>query len=147
VTLTISLLLFVSLGLIAAIHGFWASGRVWPAPSGEKLAIYVVGDPRRPHMPPPELTWLVAVALAFAACDGLALGFQLGPALDKVAAWIGAGLIAVFACRGVAGYLPMWRAAHPGPEFALLDRRFYSPYCILVAEGFFQLVSQKLWPV
>ena len=77
------------------------------------------------------------------AFDGLALGFHFGEVIDKGVAWIGVGLIAVFAVRGVVGYLPFWRAAHPGIVFAKLDKLFYSPYCILVAEGFFTLVSDR----
>jgi hypothetical protein len=94
-------------------------------------------------MPPPNAIWLVAAGIAFAAIDGLALGFHFVATIDHIVTWIGAGLIAVFAIRGIAGYMPAWRALHPGEVFALLDKRFYSPFCILVAEGFFTLVSER----
>jgi len=137
-------LLVATLGGLAILHANWARGGVWPASDAAQLSLLVLGDPRHPGMPPPRAIWIVAGALAFAALDALALGAGLGARADQAAAWIGAGLVAVFACRGVAGYTSIWRAAHPGEAFAILDRWFYSPLCILIAEGFFTLASAKL---
>jgi Protein of unknown function (DUF3995) len=139
----IPVLLFVSLGAISCLHLLWAMGNWWPARDAETLSSCVLGDPTFPGMAPPPALRLTAAAIAFAAFDGLALGFHFGEIVDKGAAWIGVGLIAVFAVRGVVGYLPFWRAAHPGIVFAKLDKLFYSPFCILVAEGFFTLVSDR----
>ncbi len=143
-TAFVPFLLFAALSAIGLLHANWARGSVWPAQNELQLAAIVVGDPRHPRMPPARLTWLVAGALAFAALDGLLLGFQFDGIVDKPVAWIGAGLVAVFACRGIAGYTPMWRKGHADPAFELLDQRFYSPFCILLAEGFFVLVSERL---
>jgi Protein of unknown function (DUF3995) len=144
VTLAISLALFASLAAIAALHAYWAKGGAWPARDAGGLAEYVIGAPGRPGMPPAGITWMTSAALAATALDGLALGFRITPAIDRLATWAGVGFVGVFAVRGVAGYTKIWRSAHPGEIFALLDRRFYSPFCILVAEGFFTLVSERL---
>ncbi len=143
-TYVIPVLLFATLGALAGLHAHWARGGVWPASDAEQLSWFVIGDPRQPRMPPPRAIGLVAGALAFAAIDALALGFQLGDPIDRLTTWTGAGLLAVFAVRGVVGYLPFWRAIHSGEAFTLLDKRFYSPLCILIAEGFFILVSGRL---
>ncbi len=140
----VPILLFATLGTIALLHAHWARGGVWPASDAQHLSAIVVGDPRAPGMPPPRLAWLVAGVIAIAALDGLALGFRVNGWVDALATWIGVGLTGVFACRGVAGYTPFWREAHPDPAFALLDRGFYSPLCILIAEGFFTQVSGRL---
>ena len=136
--------LFITLTAVAVAHAAWATGHYWPARDARQLSVYVIGDPTRPGMPPAGAISLVAIALFCAALDALALTFQFGDPADRIVAWIGAGFAAVFGCRGVAGYLSPWRSLHPGPEFALLDRRFYSPFCILVAEGFFLTVAEKL---
>ena len=143
---SISLLLFATLALIAFAHARWARRLYWPFVDAEHLSKYVVGIPARPGMPPENLTWMVVAALSFAALDALALGFDLDAAVNKGAAWIGAGLVAVFGLRGLAGYTPFWRSAHSVFEFSLIDKIFYSPLCVLVAEGFYVLVSERLWP-
>ncbi len=144
--LLVAIPLFLALALIAFAHARWARRQYWPFVDGEHLSKYVIGDPARPGMPPDGLIWLVAGALSFAALDALALGFDLGAFVNKAAAWIGAGLLAVFGLRGLAGYTPFWRSARSVLEFSLLDKRFYSPLCILLAEGFYVLVSERLWP-
>lgn len=137
-------LLFVSLSAVAFVHALWAKGSFWPAQDELTLSAYVVGIPGQPRMPPRGAAAMVAAGLAFAALVGLTLGFHVSPLIDQLAAWAGAGLVAVFGLRGIAGYTRFWRALHSGEVFALLDKRFYSPFCVLVAEGFFLLVSERL---
>ena len=143
-TYVIPVLMFLTLGGLAILLAHWARGGVWPASDEAQLSWFVIGDPKQPGMPPSRVIWLVAGALGVAALDALALGFQLGLVIDRLAAFVGAGYIAVFAGRGVVGYLPFWREVHCGEAFALIDKRFYSPLCILIAEGFFILVSGRL---
>ena len=52
--------------LIAGAHGWWATGRIWPAASEAALARAVIGD-GRVRMPPPWQCAAVTIALAFVA--------------------------------------------------------------------------------
>ena len=56
----------------------------------------------------------------------------------------GAAAALVFAGRGVAGYVPAWRARHPREPFASLDRHYYSPLCLLLAAGFVVLLADGM---
>ena len=44
-----------------------------------------------------------------------------------------------FLARGILGFMPWWRRLAPEQPFARLDRRFYSPLCLLIAAGFLVL--------
>jgi hypothetical protein len=85
---------------------------------------------------------LIVVASALFAAAGLvavkskviAVDFgTAGEVLVQVGFWI-AG--AVFALRGLAGYIRPVFAYADGTPFASLNRRFYSPLCLLIAAGF-----------
>ena len=56
--------------------------------------------------------------------------------------WPLAGAVAtlVFAGRGIAGYVPVWRARFPREPFATYDRRYYSPLCLILAAAFAALL-------
>ncbi len=136
-------LLFVALGAVAALHFYWAAGGVWPGSDAADLSSLVVGDPRRPGMAAPKDLAAIGGWFAVAALLALVLAFRFGPPIDKALAWVGAAVGVLFAARGLSGYLPFWRAVHPGVKFTLLDKRFYSPFCVLVAEGFYLLVSGR----
>jgi hypothetical protein len=41
----------------------------------------------------------------------------------------------VFVGRGLAGYVPRWRALFCDEPFATRDKRFYSPLCIVLGLG------------
>jgi hypothetical protein len=56
----------------------------------------------------------------------------------------GAGAAAVFAGRGIAGYVPAWRARHPREPFASIDRQYYSPLCLLLAAGLVVLLTNGM---
>ena len=144
VTFLVPWALFVALMAVAGLHASWARGGVWPAQNADQLADWVVGEAFRVGMPPAKAIWLVVAALVFAACDGLALAVHFSDPMEKLVVWAGAGLCGVFGLRGIAGYTPFWRAAHPGVSFTWMDKRFYSPFCVLIAEGFFTLVSDRL---
>lgn len=129
------------LGMIALVHAFWAFGGIWPARSAEQLARTVVGTRGITTMPSTAACAAAAGAIGVAALWPLLLVGRLSapwpPALTTL---IGAGLAAVFLGRGVAAYLPAWRAHFPETPFATLDRALYAPFCIAVAMGYLVLL-------
>ena len=90
----------------------------------------------------PSLVRCILVASALFAAAGLVavqgkvIAVNIGmpvEALVQVGFWT-AG--AVFGLRGLAGYIPAIFAYADGTPFASLNRRFYSPLCLLIAAGF-----------
>ena len=136
-------ILFVLLSAIAAAHANWALGGVWPGTDETPLVAMVVGQTSFGGMPPKPLIRLVATMIFLGACTGLALGFDVPGIPGRIIAYAGAGFTAVFALRGVIGFLPFWRNRHPLEPFATLDRYLYSPACVLIGEAFFSLVSSR----
>src|SRR6266513_2570879 len=108
--MTLPVTLSLVLALLAAAHGWWAVGGIWPAASEPDLARAVIGDGRT-RMPPP---WQCAAVAA---------------ALIVVVAWpdspfvlIGSIVVgAVFFLRGAAGYGPRWRARFKAEPFRTRD--------------------------
>ena len=116
--------LTIILALLAAAHGWWALGRIWPAASEADLAHAVIGD-GRVRMPPPWQCTAVAAALAVVAAWPWAI--MTWPASPLVL--IGSIVIgAIFFIRGSAGYSPaLARAGSPpsrsGPVTSTSTRR------------------------
>ncbi len=123
----------ILLAAIAALHVAWGFGVRWPRRDEPALAALVVGY-NRDRMPPPQQCFIAAAAI-FAAAVVVALmaGSVRLPIAPVLVTLAGLGVTAVFAGRGVAGYLPAWRARFPRQPFATLDRRFYSPLCLGIA--------------
>lgn len=138
----LAVFLAVVLLAIAALHLAWAAGSTFPAASEGELARMVAGFADRDHMPPRPASALVAVALVVVAYVALALGSVCGwpfwawslPAAGMVVA-------CVFFARGVAAFLPAWRALVPREPFARLDRRYYGPLCLVMGAGFTLLAT------
>jgi len=121
------------LAVIAALHAAWGFGVVWPRDSEAELAPLVVGY-TRDRMPAPAQCFTAAGAI-FAAAVVVALlaGMVPSPLPSWIVTLLGAGVAIVFAGRGVAGYLPAWRALFPRQPFARLDHWIYSPLCLVIA--------------
>ncbi len=126
-------------GLLAAIsllHVAWALGLRWPGTDEASLALRVIGRTPGGRMPSRSLT----IAVAAAIMTGAALVVVVSAADLSGAAALPArvgyiGLTAVFAARGLAGYIPaVWRRSERTP-FHRLNRLFYSPLCLLIAAG------------
>lgn len=133
-------ILIAVLVALAALHAWWGVGGRWPGHDERSLVELVVGRTRSMRMPSLVRCMLVAAALFAAAglvaLEGKVIAVDFGMpagALVQVGYWI-AG--AVFALRGLAGYIPVIFAYAEGTPFALLNRRFYSPLCLLIAAGF-----------
>jgi hypothetical protein len=133
-------ILIVVLVALAALHAWWGVGGRWPGHDERSLVERVIGRTRSMRMPSLVRCLLVASALFAAAglvaVKGKVIAVDFGAAgemLVQAGFWMAC---AVFALRGLAGYIPPVFAYADGTPFASLNRRFYSPLCLLIAAGF-----------
>ena len=124
--------LVVVLLALAGVHAYWGLGGYWPGVDGPSLSERVVGT----RGSPPGFLASGLVALALLAAAGVVVS-----AHERIAfglkSWIVYGgygcLILVFGLRGLATYLtPVFRYAE-GTPFYDLNRRYYSPLCMILA--------------
>jgi hypothetical protein len=136
--------IFIVLTVIAAIHVAWGAGMRWPRQTEAELVTTVIGH-KRDTMPSPSQCYLAALAIFIPGGIALVLA---GLVQTPVPRWLvllaGASAALVFAGRGIAGYVPAWRARHPREPFASLDRRYYSPLCLLLAAGLVALLANGM---
>jgi hypothetical protein len=136
--------IFIMLTAIAAVHVAWGFGVRWPRKTEAELVTTVIGH-KRDAMPPPLHCYLAALAIFIPGAIALLLAGIVQTALP---AWLvtlaGAGAALVFAGRGIAGYVPAWRARHPREPFASLDRHYYSPFCLMLAAGLVVLLANGM---
>jgi len=127
------LVVVVLLG-IAVLHLLWAAGSHWPAADEQTLAKTVVGSKGIKRMPPRLASFLVAVVLIGAAHVVLAYaGLVPGFLPFQMYRILLTAMILVFSFRGLAAYIPHWRAMAPEQPFARLDQTRYGPLCIVIA--------------
>lgn len=139
-TAGIASLLFVLLLTVSLAHLLWALGSPWPIRDPALLARTVIGRPgvsRVPRLASLVVALLVLAAgvVALAVADPVAGGLGL--------TLLGAALGLVFVARGILGYTARWRAAFPVEPFATLDRRNYSPLCLVIGAGYLFLVLMR----
>ena len=130
---------------LAGLHAYWGLGGLWPGTDQQSLARIVVGVPGIRRMPPPAACLAVSVVLLVVGLWPLLATFVVPT--NRLALFMnlnGAGCMAVFLARGIAGYLPFWRRLHPEQPFADLDRRFYSPFCLALGIGFGVLLLEGI---
>jgi hypothetical protein len=129
--------LFAVLLGLSLLHFQWARGSHWPAVSEEALARSAVGDGRR-RMPGriPCLA-VSALLLAVGLWPLIALNYAGEAWAQRVSIVIGG----IFAGRGVGGFTPRWRQYFYDEPFATLDRRYYSPFCIVLGLAFAAFAS------
>jgi hypothetical protein len=136
----IALAIFLLLTAIAGIHVAWGTGVRWPRKTEADLVATVIGH-RSDKMPTPNQCYLAALAICISGIIALMLaGLIDASVLAFTVPLAGAAAALVFAGRGIAGYVPVWRARHPREPFASLDRHYYSPLCLLLAAGFLILL-------
>lgn len=139
-TALMALLLTIGVGALAVVHVVWGVGSHWPEESEEALVRSVVGDGRS-RMPPAWQCFLVALVLAVMA---LWPWYVLGR-IAEPAVLAGTYMIAgIFVARGIAGFSHRWRAHFTIEPFATRNRRYYSPYCLLLGVGYIALVAGEL---
>lgn len=139
-TFALAFLLFVGVGAVAVLHGLWGLGITWPEASAEALARSVVGDGRR-RMPPAWQCFVVAAVLApVALWPFVMLGRDEVPFVLAVSV----AIAGVFVVRGLAGYSPRWRGHFRDEPFATRDKRYYSPFCLLMGVGYLALLAGEM---
>jgi Protein of unknown function (DUF3995) len=144
--------LVVVLLALAGLHLYWGLGGYWPGADGPSLSERVVGTRGRP----PGFLACALVALALLAAAGVVVSAHAGPAFGRQS-WIAYGgyacLILVFGLRGLASYLtPVFGYAR-GTPFYDLNRKYYSPLCVIIAvllivdyPSGFENLAQRLLP-
>ena len=143
-TAIIAWCIFIGLTSIAAVHVAWGGGMRWPRQTEAELVTTVIGH-KGHTMPSPSQCYLAALAIFIPGAIALMLaGLVQTPLPPWLVLFAGAGAALVFAGRGIAGYLPAWRARHPREPFASLDRRYYSPLCLVLAAGLVVLLANGM---
>lgn len=140
----IAFAIFVVLTTIAALHVAWGVGVRWPRKTDAELVSVVVGH-ASDKMPSPNQCYLAALAIYIPGTIALMLAGLIDVAVPaSLVTLAGAGAALVFAGRGIAGYVPAWRARFPREPFATYDRRYYSPLCLILAAGFAVLLFNAM---
>ena len=133
--------------LIAFAHVYWGIGGIWPGIDGASCARAVVGFRGVRAMPSASACFSVSACLALATLWPLALRDVFATPFDKTGLAATAVLIGlVFLGRGTLGFTPWWRRLAPEQPFARLDKRYYSPLCLLVGIGFIVLALSEFYP-
>jgi hypothetical protein len=138
VSMVVSSLLFVALLAIGIAHLLWSCGATWPIQNRTLLARAISGAPGVTEMPPRLRTF--GIALVIFGCGLLALALADH---DSGGLWLSAlGTLAgaAFLGRGIVGYTAWWKRLTPEEPFRTLDRKNYSPLCLLLGAGFLILV-------
>lgn len=114
---------------LAGMHVNWALGGHWPMSDGNQLYERVTG----PGMSTPGPVETLAIAALLAVAAGL-----VAVSAFDVATWISWGATALvgmtLALRGVGG-LVVSGLLRRDSTFARLDRRYFSPMCLVLAVG------------
>lgn len=136
----LAVLLFVGVGAIAVVHALWGLGSTWPESNEEALARGVVGDGRK-RMPPPWQCFAVAALLALVA---LWPWYVLGRSSEPAVLTGTFAIAGAFVARGWAGYSPRWRSHFYDEPFARRDKRYYSPYSLLLGVSYLALLAGEM---
>lgn len=131
-----------ALEAIALLHVYWAFGGLWPATSERQLIAMAIGT-RQSKMPGRVLTLVVATGISGAGLIAIwAAGLVSFPFADwlRVAALITASV--VFLGRGAITYLPTKIFDQTVEPFTTLNKRYYSPLCLIFGAGFLTLLNQ-----
>jgi hypothetical protein len=92
-------------------------------------------------MPPVWQCFAVAAALAvLAVWPFYMVGRGHVPYVLAVSFAVGG----LFVIRGFAGYSPRWRSRFNDEPFATRDRRYYSPFCLLMGVGYLALLAGEM---
>ncbi len=133
-------LLMIVLALLAALHFYWGLGGRWPGHDDRSLVEMVVGRTRDMKAPNFWACLFVTGALLMAAflvaVHGGAVELPLpdwARVIVRVGFWTA---FAVFAGRGIAGFVPAAFRYAEGTPFVQLNLLYYSPLCLAIAAGF-----------
>lgn len=139
-SVVLAFLLFVGVGAIAVVHALWGLGSAWPEANEEALARGVVGNGRK-RMPPPWQCFAVAILLGLVA---LWPWYVLGRSSEPAVLTGTFAIAGAFVARGWAGYSPRWRSIFYDEPFARRDKRYYSPYSLLLGVSYLALLAGEM---
>ncbi len=127
--------LILVLTALAGLHLYWGFGGFWPGTDAVSLSRNVAGV-SRPVASKLSSCAMVAAALVTAGAIVFAGQRSIGDGFPSLVVYGGyVVLILVFSLRGLAPYLtPAFDYARMTPFFDL-NRRYYSPLCLLIALG------------
>lgn len=133
----LAMILSVVIFVIGMIHLLWALGSTWPCKDEASLARTVVGSRGIEKMPPRWASAFVSICLFGASLWALALRGLAPVQIPQILNFIGgAGLTAVFGLRGILGVFPAFEKMSPEQPFLSLNRRIYSPLCLMIGIAF-----------
>lgn len=134
-------LLAIVLGGLGLLHLIWAAGMSFPFPNEQALARSIVGQRGITRLPSRSSVALLGVLLLAAACAAILMGHYAASltGLKYVMVPVGLFVSAVFLLRGLVGVLPAFERAAPEQPYLSLNRRLYSPVCLLIGAGFLAL--------
>lgn len=134
-------LLAAVLGVAGLFYLGWAAGLSFPFANEQALARSVIGRRGITRVPSRRAFLYLAVLLFAAALAAHLLGGfgENVPQSKPFLAPVGLLLAATFLVRGVAGVLPAFERGAPEQPFLTLNRRLYSPLCVLSGAAFLYL--------
>ncbi len=131
VSLLAATVVALALVVLAFIHVYWGLGGAWPARTRAELGPMVVGITPRDVMPNLPACLVVAVLLVTGAGLIAWAAFAEPWWVSSVGS---AGVGVVLALRGLGGYADgRLRPATREQPFYALNRRVYSPLCLVLA--------------
>lgn len=133
--------LAIALGSLGFLHLLWAVGVSFPFSNQQSLARSVVGRRGITRLPSHTSVALLGVLLLCGAAAAIIMGHfhDVFPTLKYLLVPVGLFLSAIFFLRGVVGVLPAFERATPEQPYLTLNRRLYSPLCVLIGLGFLTL--------
>lgn len=140
-SMIVAAIMFIPLLAIAIATFVWSLGGSWPIRDKAMLPDVVLGIPGTARIPRLG-AFLTSVAVLAAGIVALALADHTGGGVWLTV--LGAVLGGAFIGRGVFGYMEWWRVLFSAEPFATLDRRNYSPLCLVLGAGFLLLVVMRL---
>ena len=134
----------IVLTIVALVHLFWAFGGKWPGKDDASLAKAVVGTNGVTTMPPRWMTFVVAILIVLAALWPFGWLHWKETPLPKWMWSLGMiGLTFIFVARGIASYVPVFRAQAGEQPFARYDQMFYAPLCLVLGGAFAIMLFMK----
>jgi Protein of unknown function (DUF3995) len=144
----VGLILAGILATASLVYLAWAAGLNLPFPNEQALARALIGRRGIDRVPSRRAFAFLAVLLMAAALAAYLMGgfSERVPESKPFLLPVGLFLAAVFFGRGIAGVLPAFERAAPEQPFLSLNRRLYSPACVLIGLGFlFLTIALPNW--
>jgi hypothetical protein len=134
----VGICLAVLLAVVGLLYLAWSAGVTFPFANEQSLARSLIGRRGITRVPSrAAFAYIGLLCLAAAAAAFLMGGYsEAVPQSKPFLAPFGLLLALVFFGRGVVGVLPAFERAAPEEPYLSLNRRLYSPLCVLAGLGF-----------